>query len=108
MLDTVVGFTQASSVIAEPRCRVAESGTLTVAFDPLKDSPLPYFPAAVHAAFASVPVLPLPEASATVVPEPSLNAYAATRPPAVACAVVAVATFEYAPRLAAASVARTR
>src|SRR3954470_14783053 len=93
-LDTVVGSTHASNVIAEPRCSVAESGTFTVAFVPLNDRALPYLPETVHVAFESTAVLPLPEVSATVVPEPSLNANAATSPPTVPCVVVAAATFE--------------
>ncbi len=57
----------------------AASGIVTRALVPLNVSALPYFPAVVHVAFASVPEFPLPDASATVVPDPSLNAYAATK-----------------------------
>src|SRR5260370_742754 len=52
----------------------------TRALVPLKTSALPYFPAVVQVAFAIVPVFPFPEESATVVPVPSLNEYAATNP----------------------------
>ena len=38
---------------------------------PLKDKALPYLPEAVHAAPLTVPVFPLPEVSAAVVPDPS-------------------------------------
>src|SRR5262249_46976888 len=54
---------------------------------PLTDSALPEWPAAVQPAPLSVPLLPLPEASAVVAPDPSLKPYAATRPSlAAACA----------------------
>ncbi len=52
----------------------------TRALVPLKESAAPYFPAVVQVALERVPVLPPPEASAVVVPDPSLKAYAATRP----------------------------
>jgi hypothetical protein len=52
----------------------------TRALLPLKTSAFPYFPAVVQVAFAIVPVFPFPEESATVVPVPSLNEYAATSP----------------------------
>ena len=47
---------------------------------PLKDSALPYLPVVAQVAFTIVPVLLLPEASATVEPAPSLKPYAAARP----------------------------
>ena len=53
---------------------------LTRAFVPLKESAPPYFPDADHVVFDVVPLFPVPEASLTVVPLPSLNEYAATRP----------------------------
>jgi hypothetical protein len=59
----------------------------------LNTSALPNFPDVVHVVFATVPVFPVPEESFTVVPEPSLNEYAATKPGIVAC-VVALATLE--------------
>jgi len=55
-----------------------------------------------------VPALPVPDASATVVPVPSLKEYAATGDGPPPARVVAVAVFEYGPRFVAASVARTR
>src|SRR5262245_29736792 len=65
------------------RCKEAASGTLTRALVPLNDSALPYLPAVDQVAAVIVPALLFPEASATVVPEPSLKAYAATRAGAV-------------------------
>jgi hypothetical protein len=47
---------------------------------PLKERARPYLPAFVRVAPTIVPVLPLPEASMTVVPLASLNEYAATKP----------------------------
>jgi hypothetical protein len=44
----------------------------------LNDNADPYFPDADHVPFATVPAFPLPDASPTNVPEPSLNEYAAT------------------------------
>jgi hypothetical protein len=86
-LEAVAGFTHASSVIAVVSWSDVELGTLTRALEPLKRSALPNFPDAVHVAPEIVPVFPFPDASATVVPEPSSNEYAATRPvPAVAFA----------------------
>ncbi len=76
----MVGLTHASSVIAPVRCNDALSATVTRELLPLKLSAWPYFPVAAHVVFAVVPVLPLPDASATVVPDPSSNPYAATRP----------------------------
>src|SRR5712692_5062679 len=77
---TTDGLTHASRVIPVVRCNEAESLMFTRALLPLKTSALPYFPAVVQVAFAIVPVFPFPEESATVVPVPSLNEYAATRP----------------------------
>jgi hypothetical protein len=51
----------------------AASPTSTRAVVPLNASALPHLPAIVHVAVPIVPALPLPEASATVVPVPSLN-----------------------------------
>jgi hypothetical protein len=47
---------------------------------PLNESALPNLPAAAHVAFVIVPLLLLPDWSATVVPLPSSNAHAPTRP----------------------------
>ena len=64
----------------------------------------------VHAAPLTVPTLLFPDESVTVVPEPSLNPYAATSP--AGCGgglnVVALATSEYPLTFPAASAARTR
>ena len=80
LLVVAVGFTHASSVIAEVNCSDAEFGTLTRALVPLKESAPPYLPDVDHVVLDVVPLLPVPEASPTVVPLPSLNEYAATRP----------------------------
>jgi hypothetical protein len=53
------------------RCSEAESGMLTRALVPLKESAFPYLPLVVQVAPLIVPVLALPDASTTVVPEPS-------------------------------------
>ena len=76
----MAGSTHASNVIALDRCNEAESGTVTRELDPLKLSAPPYLPVATQVAFAIVPLLPFPDASATVDPDPSSNAYAATSP----------------------------
>src|SRR5437016_7011027 len=88
VLVTTAGFTQADSVMPVVRCRLAESGMSTRAFVPLNTSALPYLPVGVHVAFWMLPVLPWPDRSATVVPPPSLKAYAATNA-AVLCTVTA-------------------
>src|SRR5256885_2377025 len=79
-LATMVGLTQASSVSPFVRSRLLASLTVTQLELPLKESALPYLPALDQAVLAVVPPLALPEASATVVPAPSSNPYAATRP----------------------------
>ena len=104
---TAEGLTHASSVIPVDSCSWAALGTETSALPPLNCSALPNFPVAAHVAFEMVPLWPLPDASATVVPDPSSNAYAATSPDGPA-GVVALAVLEYVLRLPAASVARTR
>ena len=82
---------------------------MTRELPPLKLSAFPYLPELAQVVLAAVPVLPVPEASVTVVPVPSSNAYAATGAgPEAGGGVVAAAMLLYAPRLAAASVARTR
>src|SRR5437868_1224097 len=104
---TVDGFTHASSVIPVVRCRETESLIVTRELDPLNTRAPPNLPEVVHVALVTVPTFPMPDESATVVPVPSLNEYAATSP-AVVNWVVALATLEYVLRLLAASVARTR
>src|SRR5262249_38226018 len=74
------GFTQASNVIAVVRCNAAASGMLTRALVPLNDSAPPDLPAVVQVAPEIVPVRLLGELSPTVVPLPSLNPQAPTRP----------------------------
>src|SRR6476620_4093856 len=105
-LETVVGSTQASRVIPELSCRDLLFGIVTRLLVPLKESALPYFPAVVQVALAIVPVLPLPDVSVTVVPEPSSKPYAATSPDGAA-GVLTVATLLYGPRLPTSSTART-
>ena len=70
---SAVGLTQASAVIPVVRLSELELLTLTQAFVPLKESALPNLPALAPAqvVFETVPVLPFPERSAVVVPEPS-------------------------------------
>src|SRR3954467_15872901 len=101
-----VGFTQASSVMAVVRSRDAESLTETKALLPLKLRAFPHLPV-THVAPFTVPELPLPEMSEIVLPFPSSNPYAATRP-SPGRGVVALAILEYPLKLPAASVARTR
>src|SRR5262245_50467543 len=90
------GRTQAASVMAVVRSSEGASFTVTRALVPLKASAPPFLPPVVHVAVPIGPALPFPEASPAVVPVPSLNEYAATRPPlgGPAAWVVAVATDE--------------
>ena len=53
---------------------------VTNALVPLNVKALPYLHEVVHVAPLIVPLFPLPDASLTTVPLPSLNPYAATRP----------------------------
>ena len=69
----VEGLTQASMVRAVVRSSELASLTVTQLLRPLNDRALPYLPLVVQVALASVPVLLLPEASATVEPVPSLK-----------------------------------
>src|SRR4030095_6140788 len=80
LLLTVEGLTHASSVIAVVSRTKAESVMVTRAEVPLNTRAVPKRPAVVQVAPLMVPVLPLPDRSVTVVPVPSLKAYAATRP----------------------------
>jgi hypothetical protein len=59
---------------------------VTRALLPLKLSALPFLPSVDQVAVPIVPPLPVPDASATVVPVPSSNEYAATRPGVRLCA----------------------
>jgi hypothetical protein len=81
-LLTLVGYTQASRVIPLVNCSDAALLIVTKALFPLKLKASPYLPDVVHVAPLMVPLFPLPDASLTTVPLPSLNAYAATRPAA--------------------------
>ena len=71
-------MTHASNVIAAVKCNDAASGTVTNELDPLNDNADPYFPDPDQLVPDTVPAFPLPDASATAVPDPSLNEYAAT------------------------------
>src|SRR4051794_16235179 len=105
-----VGWIHADRVIPVLRLSAAELATLTRLLVPLKLRAVPLRPAVVQVAPASVATFPFPETSALVVPAPSLNAHAPTRPGGVdpAAPVVTSAAAEYPLRLPAASAARTR
>jgi hypothetical protein len=90
---SVFGSTHASSVIRFVSCNEAEFATVTQLDDPSNESAPPNLPTLAHVVLVSVPVLPLPDASAVVVPLPSLNPYAATSPLGGAV-TAAVAWFE--------------
>src|SRR5262245_35145574 len=77
---TVLGFTQASIVIADVSRSNAVSATVTQLVAPVSVTAPPYLPVAVHDAFDKVPVWPLPDASAAVAPAPSLKPQAAMGP----------------------------
>src|SRR5919204_1590218 len=74
------GFTHASSVIPLVRSSEFESATVTSVFVPLNESAPSVWPAIDHVPFAIVPLLPVPERSASVVPLPALKLYEATSP----------------------------
>src|SRR5689334_2477087 len=78
-VPTAVGLTQASSVMPDVRSSDGESGIEIDAFVPLKLSAPPNLPVVVRVAFVIVPVLPLPDESATVFPDASLKPQAPTR-----------------------------
>src|SRR5215813_9804878 len=92
MAVTAEGLTHASSVIPLDSCSEAALGTVTTAFVPLNDSALPYLPDVAQVAPVIVPVFPLPDASVTIVPDPSSNPYAATTPVVAAVEAGADAT----------------
>src|SRR5712691_10087875 len=75
----LLGFTHASSVIPAVTSSDGASGMLTRLLTPLKLSAAPYRPCATHVAPEIVPLLPLPDVSATVVPEPASMLYARTK-----------------------------
>ena len=90
---TVDGSTHASNVIPLDSCNDAEFGIVTTELVPLKLNAPPNFPAVDQVVFATVPLFPFPDASVTVVPDPSSNPYAATRPDGAA-EVVTLAVLE--------------
>ncbi len=69
-----MGLTHASSVIPLDSCSEAEFGIVTSALVPLNCSASPYLPDVDQVALVIVPLLPFPDASVTVVPDPSSNA----------------------------------
>src|SRR5712691_9493563 len=85
-VPSALGLTHASRVIPVVRSSEVESGIVTRLDVPLNESAPPKRPALDQDVVATVPALPVPEASATVVPLPSSNEYAATRPLAAAWA----------------------
>src|SRR5258706_9995830 len=80
LVGVEVGYTHASSVMPVVSRSEVAFGIVTRALVPLNTSALPNLPDVVQVAPLIVPVLPLPEISATVVPAPSLKVYAATKP----------------------------
>ena len=102
-----VAYTQALQVIIPVILSGVGLPRLTKLVVPLKTRAFPNLPAVVHVVPVRLPVIALPDASAVVVPVPSLKPYAATGPLG-AKGVVALAIGEYAPAFAAASTARTR
>ena len=81
-----MGLTHASIVMPVVRSSEALSLTVTELFVPLNDRAPPNLPSALHVAPEVEPVLPVPDASAAVVPAPSLKPYAATMPGGAAAA----------------------
>ncbi len=71
---SVVGRTHAERVIPFVRSSALASATVTISLTPSKLSALPNRPAVVHVAPLIVPVRLPPDASAALVPEPSLKA----------------------------------
>ena len=90
-----VGKTHASSVMPLVKSRLATSLTLTRLLVPLKDKFFPNFPDVFQVAPPMVPLFPLPEASAVVLPAPSSKPKATSKPdPGVGGGVGAVAVNE--------------
>ncbi len=67
------GLTQASSVIPVLRSSELLSGTVTEAFVPLKFRAVPNLPPVAHVVPEVVPLFPVPDASLTALPVPSLK-----------------------------------
>src|SRR5687767_2817452 len=78
--DSVVGYTHASSVIPFVRSRPGASLTVTMSFVPSNVNAEPKRPDVVQTAPDTVPAWALPEESARVVPDPSLNPHAPIAP----------------------------
>src|SRR5438132_977591 len=85
---SAAGLTQPSSVIPVVRSSDAASGIVTHELAPLNERAPAYLPALDQVALETVPALPLPDQSVTVVPDPSSNEYAATNPVELAAMVV--------------------
>src|SRR4249919_3001094 len=105
--EPIVGRTQPSTVIAVVRSSELESATETDELVPLNESALPNLPSVDQVAFDSVPPLLLPDLSAVVVPLPSSNPQAPTRPGRGPLGTTAVASFDAALVLLALSSAVT-
>ena len=67
---SALGLTQASRVIPFVRSSVFESATLTMLVVPLKLRAPPNLPVVDHVVPLTVPLLPFPERSVSVLPEP--------------------------------------
>ena len=79
------GLTHASRVMPLERSRDAESAIVTQSLTPSKERALPVLPVA-QVGPESEPLLPEPELSAAVLPEPASNEYAPTSPLTAAAA----------------------
>src|SRR5262245_6287766 len=79
-VNVEAGLTHAERVKELDRSRELESSTVTLSSMPSKYNALPTFPAVHRGPLTRVPVFPLPEESAAVVPLPSSNLQWATRP----------------------------
>jgi hypothetical protein len=103
---SVSGRTQAESVIPLVRSSESASGTVTTSSTPSKSSAAPMRPFGVHVALVIVPLLPVPEASATTLPVPSSKPYPATSPGGPSAVVFSTVTVT--PAEVAVSPARSR
>src|SRR2546421_3908854 len=106
-LSATAVLTHASTVIPVVRSSSGASGTVITLLVPLNEYAPPYLPAEIHVAPETVPALPLPETSATVVPDVS-NEYAATRPGVAEWAAGSVAPATTASRDATAAMTAPR
>ena len=100
----------AATVTAVLTFNDGDSPTTTWSLVPSKLTPVPTLPGTHAAPFCSVPSFPCPELSAALVPVPSFSARYSTSPLSIdpGALVVAVAVFDTADSLPAASTAVTR